>query len=272
MASFFNPRKDVISIEGTNIFIDTSRIDQTAPQKPFEIDYVIHIVDDCPSLQVYEDNVLVRTYNIEPTENGLKLNNNYLHVSLRISTAFQMDSILSEAKVTTYKLREEFREGIRFQPFFIPFSGENNNKLKGLGLLTRGLHFPARVTPGSIRLCYICDYCAKSFTVRTFHAGFSDVEYFYSNDSAETLVLPFDQLKYVPPHTDKKIDIEKLKVMEEYLPYPKFGKGKFKYFNSFKCPYCLKPYIDFESHPEIRPHEYYGIYSLPDRLKLNNVD
>jgi hypothetical protein len=50
--------------------------------------------------------------------------------------------------------------------------------------------------------------------------------------------------------------------------------GVFRYYNSFKCPSCLTPFIDFEKYREIRTQEYYGnvhINEKPRYLKDNDL-
>jgi len=68
--------------------------------------------------------------------------------------------------------------GIRFQPFFLPGAKVSNSEFRGKGLFARGLHFAGHVTSGDIVLSCECDDCHRSFHVRSFHAGFSQVGYF----------------------------------------------------------------------------------------------
>lgn len=80
-------------------------------------------------------------------------------------------------------------EGIRFKPVFISDSKMEYKDLIGKGLFARGLHYSGRVTPGNVRSVCVCDYCEQSFSIKSFHSGFSDVYYFYSEDGMQTLVV-----------------------------------------------------------------------------------
>jgi hypothetical protein len=120
------------------------------------------------------------------------------------------------------------------------------------------LHFAGRVTPSTVRNICICDCCSQSFAIQHFHAGFSDSQYFYSSDSQETLIVPYNAIENLPVQLQKDIDNNVLLDVEALLPAPSSHIGSFKYYNSFKCPHCFAAYIDFEHNKEIRPKEYYG--------------
>jgi tRNA(Ile2) C34 agmatinyltransferase TiaS len=49
-------------------------------------------------------------------------------------------------------------------------------------------------------------------------------------------------------------------------PCKRCGKG-FRYANSFRCPGCGAPYIDFQRHPEQRQGEYYGNHLYGDEVQ-----
>jgi len=64
----------------------------------------------------------------------------------------------------------------------------------------------------------------------------------------------------------KKLDEKIIAEVEEELPKPTKGKGIYRYYNSFSCPHCLSPYIDFEKNKQIRPTEYYGLKYINDKF------
>ena len=59
-------------------------------------------------------------------------------------------------------------------------------------------------------------------------------------------------------------DPKALASLEARMPRWKKCGGHFSYLNSLLCPHCLKPFIDFGKHPEIRDKEYYGNYLYND--------
>jgi hypothetical protein len=142
--------------------------------------------------------------------------------------------------------------GIRFQPFFLAGSTVDPNELVGQGLFKRGLHYPGQVTNGLVRLACECDVCNEGFMVQSFHAGFGNCTYFYSDSSRHTLIV--DNYA-IPPDTMR--DPAARARFEDSLPLAPDGT-RFGYLNPFRCPHCGAPYIDFERHPELREIEYYG--------------
>ncbi|RZK34283.1 MAG: hypothetical protein EOO61_13855 [Hymenobacter sp.] len=62
----------------------------------------------------------------------------------------------------------------------------------------------------------------------------------------------------MPGQLQTAIDETGLKLTEEELPLPVNAVGTFNYYNAFRCPHCLSPYIDIERYKEMRPKEYYG--------------
>jgi len=113
----------------------------------------------------------------------------YFHMSVRVGPSFavQPDGILTEQR--SDDPQQAYKDGakaIRFQPFFLPESPGRPSELVGRGLFYRGLHFSGTVTPANVSLMCVCDQCQKSFRLQSFHAGFSNVVYFY----ARTVHIP----------------------------------------------------------------------------------
>lgn len=196
----------------------------------------------------------------------LKYEKGWIHLSVRVhpNLACQADCLLSDTEEFD---ENDFTKGkidaIRFQPFFITGSKVDTSQMKGKGLFERGFHFSGTVTPSNVSLSCICDKCEKNFRIKSFHAGFSNLGYFYSESSLETLVVS-SSLDGAPPAMGKP-DSEKLASLEEKLPKAKDGTN-FSYTNSFRCPHCGFAYIDFEKFPEQRENEYYGNHFYGDEL------
>ena len=117
--------------------------------------------------------------------------------------------------------------------------------------------------PSTVTEACICDECAASFRLQAFHAGFSDIAYFYSTSGRHTLVVP----GHVPgaPVPLSTPDPVALAALEARLPHAPDG-SRFSYLNGLRCPACKAPYIDFASHPEIREKEYYGHSFFGERV------
>lgn len=190
----------------------------------------------------------------------------YFHLYVRVNENLgcQADCLVSTNKDIAPDAFQNLEvDGIRFQPFFLSGSRFPKERFKGRGLFTRGLHYRGIVTPGNVSLSCICDECAKNFRIKSFHAGLSDVGYFYSGSGRETLILSND-IKGCPSALGET-NMADLRELEAKLPKAKDGTS-FSYLNGFRCPHCGAKYIDFESHPEDRESEYYGNYFYGDEL------
>ena len=144
---------------------------------------------------------------------------------------------------------------IRFQPVILDASDVARPDVEGRGLFGRGLLLAGDVTPSNVSLGCLCDRCAGSFRLQPFHAGFSNIGYFYSASGLHTLVVSADVEGAPVPFSDP--DPVALAALEARLP-PAPDGTRFSYLHPLRCPHCAAPYIDFAAHPEIRANEYYG--------------
>lgn len=184
----------------------------------------------------------------------------FLHMSIRIGPSFgvQPDGVLTANKRDNAgRAFQSGAKALRFQPFVL---SESPDKLEstGRGLFHRGLHYSGQVTPGNVSLMCLCDHCERSFRLQSFHAGFSNLAYFYCSGGAHTLTASSYE-KDAPPVMGKA-DRESLARFESLLPACAECGGNFRYLNPLLCPYCRKPYIDFAKYLEEREVEYYGNY------------
>ena len=251
-----------IKVDNNNIYINN--LDEALRNTSFEITPVIKFNESSPEITIFEDNKLVRKFIIEPLTSKPPLKGRYFHSSIRVNSnsSVQIDGIISDSE-STYDV---MGEGIRFQPFFLSDNEEDNQKLKGLGMFDRGLHYQGLVTPSNVRLVCTCNECSKSFGVEFIHAGFAEVQYFYSSNSKETLIVPYDnKLSPVPHQTQKDFDENLLIEIESKLPTT--IDGKFEYYNSFKCPHCFADFINFRNNKELRQKEYYANYYINNNLR-----
>ena len=184
----------------------------------------------------------------------------WFHFSIRghPNKACQADCAITEDEQYDQNAFSEGKaKGIRFQPFFITGAETSNDIFIGKGLFKRGLHFNGNVTNGAISLSCECEHCRKSFIINSFHAGFSNLGYFYSDSGAYTLTVS-DRVSGSPAALSTPNEVE-LKELESQLPLAPDGT-KFKYMNAFRCPHCKESYIDFLANLEERTAEYYGNY------------
>ena len=160
-----------------------------------------------------------------------------------------IDSIIHKQNEKNPEWKDSDYEAIRFQPFFLTKAYRATSQQRiGKGAFERGLHYSGTITPTTVRVICICDNCNKSFTVQHFHGGFSDSQYFYSTDSKQTLIVPYNKIKNLPTQLQKEVDEKIIAQVEAELPKPTKGKGNYRYYNSFCCPHCVSPYIDFQKN------------------------
>lgn len=256
---------DRIKIDDHNIFIDNQgdNIGESV-----EVNKVFSFRVAIPTIDIFENYQLVRRYHIEPLTRNPNLKGQFLHSSIRIlaSSAVMIDGIISKSKALCPKWTDSDYEAVRLQPFYLSNAHDLNMQLVGKGLFERGLHFNGTITPSSVRNVCICDSCVQSFTVQHFHAGFSEVQYFYSSDSKETLVIPYSAIENLPTQLQTNVDDKDLLIIESKLPPPSSGEGSFKFYNPLRCPHCFAAYIDFETYKEIRTGEYYGNIHVNDSV------
>lgn len=190
----------------------------------------------------------------------------WFHFSIRVhpNLACQADCVITDAREYDPDAFSEGRaRGIRFQPFFISGASVANDKLYGQGLFARGLHFSGNITPGNTILSCVCDRCQRSFQIHSYHSGFSNTGYFYS-DSGRFTITVHDRVPGCPAAL-AELDPVHLATLEAKLPRAPDGTS-YRYANPFRCPHCSAPYIDFDAYPKNRQTEYYGNYFVGSEL------
>lgn len=184
----------------------------------------------------------------------------WAHFSIRVhaSKAVQADCVISDSPTfDPGAVMQGHATGIRFQPFFLPGAPMSNDALAGKGLFERGMHFSGNITPGNILLGCECDACHQGFTIRSYHAGFSNAGYFYSASGRFTLTVSTTVAGSPAPLSTPAPAA--LASLEQVLPLAPDG-SRYAYLNPFRCPHCAAPYIDFQANPGLREREYYGNY------------
>lgn len=248
-----------IAIIDSNIFISKAGL---FGQKTEEYLGVLIFRSAVPIINVFENNRLIRTFNVETLKENPDLKGQYFHFSVRIlkNEGVMIDGIISKDNKHHPNWQDKDYEAIRFQPFYLSSADIYlSNNLIGKGLFERGIHFSGTVTPTTVRAVCVCDVCNVSFTVQHFHGGFSESQYFYSDDAKQTLITGYNEIENIPTQLQKDINETAIAELESKLPVPTTGTGRYRYYNSFRCPHCAAPFIDFENNKLIRPTEYYGL-------------
>lgn len=255
-----------IKIKSNDIYISKHGL---FGQKTEEYLGVLSFDNPTPTIKVFENSTLLKTFNIETLTTNSNLTGQYFHISIRLleNDGVMIDGIISKHNDKHQYWQDSDYEAIRFQPFFLTTADlATSQRIIGKGVFERGLHYSGTITPTTVRVICICDNCNKSFTVQHFHGGFSDSQYFYSTDSKQTLIVPYNKIKNLPTQLQKEVDEKIIAQVEAELPKPTKGKGNYRYYNSFCCPHCLSPYIDFQKNKQIRPTEYYGLKYINDKF------
>lgn len=242
---FFIPRKPILTVHvGGNELCRISKSDLPVDSRP-----------PACHLKVKGQEVVFKEPDGFKTTHSLGEETGWFLFSIRVhgNLGCQADCIFGKEKSPTGA--EPGTQGIRFQPFFLGDARIAEEEMRGRGLFPRGLHFPGQVTSGSVSLSCICDSCRESFRIWSFHAGFGNCGYMYSDSGLFTIVIP-DHIQGSPPARGKA-NMEEVACLEALLPNAPDGTS-FRYRNPLRCPHCAYPYIDFERFPADRENEYYG--------------
>lgn len=201
--------------------------------------FVIPLKNKTPEIWLYDDGKKIYSYTLQ-TKDDEDFSGKFFIATIQLgyyrkdgTPAVQISGFISD--------KREKREitindiGYRTEIYYIRSGGktatELNNDLIGQDLVPKALKFQGYTTPGNIRLVGICPHCQKSFTFHgyAFYMIQSDVA--YSDDGLDCLEV-----------TSQDID-------KESWSYTTDSKT-FRYYNSFCCPHCKKPYIDYKKYPE----------------------
>jgi len=186
-----------------------------------------------------EEKPVVYRLQCEPGEDFL---NKYFLISVRLGLRgkpiiplVQIDGIISD---TSQDRKMELGDvAYRMEGHYLAVGGTEAEKryerMRGMDLVAKGLKYPGITTPANVRLVGICPECKMSFAFHgyAFYMMQSDVA--YSDDGLDTYVI-----------SEYGIDKETWMHQED-------GKT-FRYYNSFNCPCCGTPYIDYKKHPEMK--------------------
>lgn len=95
----------------------------------------------------------------------------------------------------------------------------------------KALKYPGYTTPSNVRLVGNCPDCGKSFCFHGYACYMAQCDAAYSDDGLDCCQI-----------SDFNID-------KDSWTHEADGKT-FRYYNSFCCPHCGTPYIDYRKFPE----------------------
>ena len=232
-----------VKIRGTEIHIDSAALFQWLNSNPLTPQYElldsIPLAEKEPALSLYEDGVLTRTYCLQ-TEGDEDFSGKYFLISVRLGTqgrptvpVAQIDGFISDTPESRRMTTNDI--GYRMEGHFLVCGGDATKQRmemnRGQDLPMKALKYPGYTTPSNIRLIGICPDCGKSFTFHGYAFYMAQNEVAYSDDGLDCCEI-----------TDHITDWSA-------WSYKTDGKT-FRYFNSFCCPHCMAPYIDYKKYPQ----------------------
>lgn len=237
------PRKPVTIKDENVILVDSAALVTYLKSHPQSLAYefcgVIPLREKDPTIYLYEDGTKTKEYVLQ-TENDEDFTGKYFLISVRLSIhgnpavpVAQIDGFVSDTPEERKMTMNDI--GYRFEVHFLACGGEEGKQRyemnRGQDLPMKALKYQGYTTPSNIRLIGVCPDCGKSFCFHgyAFYMMQSDVA--YSDDGLDCCEI-------------QAYDIDK-----DTWTYETEGKV-FRYYNSFNCPHCGTPYIDYKKHPE----------------------
>jgi len=236
------PKQPVTIVDGM-IQIDSSALfdwkKNRSDSQPYELRSVILLKERDPVIPVYEDGVKTREYCLQ-TEGEEDHTGKYFHISVRAGIqgnpavpVLQIDGFISDTEQErSMKIGDV---GYRMEGQYLACGGEVSKQryemIRGQDLVAKGLKYPGYTTPSNVRLIGICPDCGKSFAFRGYAFYMMQADVAYSDDGLDCCVI-YDY------NIDKNTWLCEI-------------DGKiFRYYNSFACPHCGIPYIDYKKYRE----------------------
>lgn len=221
----------------SQMFLKWCKENPSTPQ--FEFRGAIKLTEKEPTICIYEDNIKTQDYVLE-TEGDEDFSGKYFLISVRlgINPRLRVPYAQIDGFVSDTPDDREFTNndtGYRMEVHFLACGGEISKNCaesnKGQDLTTKALKYPGYTTPSNIRLIGVCPECGKSFCFHgyAFYMIQSDVA--YSDDGLDCCeIVAFD-------------------IDKDTWSYQVDDKT-FRYYNSFACPHCKTPYIDYKKYPQ----------------------
>lgn len=242
-----------IDADSGKIMIDTDAYAKTvnlegamasrnSDRRMYEIRDIIPLTQKTPVLHLYVDDKYVCAYTLE-TEGEEDFSGKYFHICLRLSMmgnapmwamTLQTDGFVSDTPEERKMKSSDI--GYRMEGCILgtgKAAEAFRARTKGADLVQKGLKYPGMTTPSNVRLIGVCSECGQSFAFRGYALYMAQQDVAYSDDGLDVCAI-------------EEYDIDRLK-------WARKADGKvFRYYNSFCCPHCGKPYIDYAAHSEMK--------------------
>lgn len=250
--------------DGTNIYVDSKALMKWCSVAPagapqYELQGVMPLKEKEPVITLYEDGEKTREYRLQ-TEGEEDFTGKYFHIGVRMHLAgalrcpvAQIDGFISDTPEERKMTAKDI--GYRMEGHFLNAGGKGAEQsykaTRGLDLVQKGLKYPGYTTPTNVRLVGICPECGKSFCFHGYAVYLGQCDAAYSDDG-------LDCCSVSNPNIDKNT-----------WAYEADGKT-FRYYNSFGCPHCGTPYIDYKRFPETKAYGVSGCVHLGRKLYVCN--
>jgi hypothetical protein len=232
-----------VKFQENNVYIDSAAFfkwkSENSTTLQYEIRDTLPLREKTPVIYLYEDGVKTREYCLQ-TEGDEDFRGKFFNISVRLGMQgnpavpiAQIDGFISDTAEDRNITLNDI--GYRMEGHYLTCGG-NSGKLRykmsqGQDLIAKALKYPGYITPSNVRLMGICQNCGRSFCFHgyAFYMAQSDVA--YSDDGLDCCEI-------------QAYDIDKNNWSCEI-------DGKtFRYYNSFHCPHCGTPYIDYKKNPQ----------------------
>lgn len=205
----------------------------------YEFRTAIPLTEKEPTLVINDNDARRREYLLQ-TEGEEDFSGKYFLLSVRLGVfghpaapAALIDGFVSDTPEDRAMTLSDI--GYRMEAYFLVSSGElgqkRYNMLRGQDLPMKALKYQGYTTPSNVRLIGVCPDCDKSFCFHGYAFYMAQADVAYSDDGLSCCQI-----------IEQNID-------RENWSYEEDGKT-FRYYNSFCCPHCGTPYIDYKKFPE----------------------
>jgi len=236
-------KSEPVTFNNGHIYIDSAAFFAWKKENPATPQYencgCISLHEKEPVVCLFEDGIKTREYCLQ-TEGDEDFTGKYFHVSVRLGfqgnpaiPVAQIDGFISDTDEDRSMTTNDI--GFRMEGHFLACAETAGvvryEMVRGRDLPVKGLKHPGYTTPSNVRLVGICPSCSKSFCFHGYAFYMMQNDVAYSDDGLDCCVI-------TPCNMDK-----------ENWTYETDGKV-FRYYNSFNCPHCGVPYIDYKCYPD----------------------
>ena len=238
------PQPQPVRIQGQSILIDMNAVILWKNANPSEQYYAfydaVHLTGREPVLKLYENGFPAGEYCLQ-AEGDESFDGKYFQLSVRIaplgetrSLGVQIDGFFSDTPDSREMTSDDI--GYRIQTHFLPYNAAHEKSAQTIAdkdLVMKGLKVPGYTTPTNVRMIGVCAKCGRSFAFHAYSFYMAQQDVAYSDEGLDVCVI-----------SDPQID-------KGSWSYTEDGKV-FRYYNSFNCPHCKAPYIDYKSYPNMK--------------------